>query len=181
VRGELDAYPPPPRGEGSGEGSSPLRVGSRRPLSQPVLRFAQARLPSPPWGERVFRALLAVQVLFLAACQTAPQGYVLLHANQNPVNAAKHIADMVGDCWFGDGNSYFADYSYAPELSSSERPRVLIVEKSDPAGLPKLVIEVVREKRGSDIRLFGPLMENDQAERIRDDVAFWAGGGRICR
>jgi hypothetical protein len=129
----------------------------------------------------VFRALLAIPVLLLAACQTAPKGYVLLHANQAPVNAAKHIAQKVGECWFDEGNTRFSDLSYVPELSSSERPRVLIVAESDPAGLPQLVIEVVREKRGSDIRLFGPLMDTDDAQRIRDDVAFWAGGGRTCR
>ncbi len=123
----------------------------------------------------------AASLCFLVSCQSSPQGYVLLHANQTPVNAAKHISDKVGDCWFSEGSSRFADYSYAPELSSSERPRVLIVDKSDPGGLPQLVIEVVREKRGADIRLFGPLMDSGHAERIRDDVAFWAGGGRTCR
>jgi hypothetical protein len=97
------------------------------------------------------------------------------------VNAAQHIASMVGTCWFDSGNSRFADYSYAPELSSSERPRVLLVNKSDPSGLPQLVIEVARAKRGSDIKLFGPLMDDGQTERIRGDVAFWAGGGRTCR
>jgi hypothetical protein len=106
---------------------------------------------------------------------------VLLHANQAPVDAAKHIAQKVGECWFAEGSSRFPDSSYAPELSSSERPRVLVVDESDPAGLPQLVIEVMRAKRGSDIRLFGPLMDTDDAQRIRDEVAFWAGGGRTCR
>jgi hypothetical protein len=139
-------------------------------------------LPTRGRLSRVGRHIhIAAAALLLAACQTAPKGYVLLHANQAPVNAAKHIAQKVGDCWFDSGNSRFADYSYAPELSSSERPRVLVVNESDPAGLPQLVIEVVREKRGSDIRLFGPLMDGGEAERIRDDVAFWAGGGRTCR
>jgi hypothetical protein len=58
---------------------------------------------------------------------------------------------------------------------------VLLVDKSDPAGLPKLVIEAARAKRGADIKLFGPLMDTAQAERIRADVSFWAGGGRTCR
>lgn len=104
-----------------------------------------------------------------------------MHANQDALNAAQHIASMVGTCWFNDGNSRFAEFSYAPELSSSERPRVLVVDKADPSGLPKLVIEVRRAKRGSDVRLFGPLMDADQSERIRSEVAFWAGGGRSCR
>jgi hypothetical protein len=119
-------------------------------------------------------------VLTLAACQTAPQDYVLLHANQEPLDAAERIANNVGTCWFGEGNEVFADYSFAPELSSTERPRVLIVQKADPTGLPQLVIEVAQADRGSDIKLFGPLMATDQASEIRSDVAFWAGGGRTC-
>ncbi len=106
---------------------------------------------------------------------------MLLHAGQDPTDVASHIANKVGDCWFDSGNKRFADYSYAPELSSSERPRVLIVDKADPGGLPKLVIEVARAKHGSDIKLFGPLMDGSEADRIRSEVAFWAGGGRTCR
>ena len=124
---------------------------------------------------------VAACALLLAACQTTPKGYVLLHAGQDPLDTAHHIATKVGECWFDSGNKRFADYSYAPELSSSERPRVLIVNKADPSGLPQLVIEVARAKRGSDIKLFGPLMDSGQADRIRADVAFWAGGGHTCR
>ncbi len=120
-------------------------------------------------------------VALLAACQTAPQGYVLLHANQKPLDVAERIANNVGTCWFNGGRKAFAESSYAPELSSSQRPRVLIVDKADPTGLPQLVIEVVSAKRGSDVRLFGPLMDTGEADRIRRDVGFWAGGGRTCR
>ena len=125
-------------------------------------------------------AVATAVVLFLAACQTAPQDYVLLHANEAPLDVAERIANNVGTCWFGDGDAALADYSFAPELSSTERPRVLIVQKADPTGLPQLVIEVVKAKRGSDVKLFGPLMATGQASEIRGDVAFWAGGGRTC-
>jgi hypothetical protein len=125
-------------------------------------------------------AAAAAAAIVLAACQTAPQDYVLLHANQAPLDVAERIANNVGSCWFDGENAAFADYSYAPELSSSERPRVLIVEKADPSGLPQLVIEVVKAKRGADIKLFGPLMATDAAAAIRRDVALWAGGGRTC-
>lgn len=124
---------------------------------------------------------VAACVALLAACQTAPQGYVLMHANQQPIDVAERIANNVGSCWFNGSRRAFAEYSYAPELSSTRRPRVLIVDKTDPAGLPKLVIEVESAKRGSDVRLFGPLMETGEADRIRRDVGFWAGGGRTCR
>ena len=125
--------------------------------------------------------LAAAGAALLAACQSTPQNYVLLHANQKPLDAAAHIAQKVGECWFNEGNTAFAEYSYAPELSSSERPRVLVVPAGDPGGLPQLVIEIVREKRGADVRLFGPLMGSERAGDIRADVAFWAGGGRTCR
>ncbi|MGH6922625.1 MAG: hypothetical protein ACRED5_02545 [Propylenella sp.] len=169
----------------SGKRSAPddgrgSRAWSAARGTPPGLRFAQATLPTR--GRDIARFSAAGLLLLLAACQTgAPQGYVLLHANQDPVSAARQISDKVGECWFGEGNSRFADYVYAPELSSSERPRVLIVSKSDPTGLPQLVIEIVRAKRGSDVRLFGPVMEGSEAERIRGEVAFWAGGGRTCR
>jgi hypothetical protein len=123
----------------------------------------------------------AAAALLVAACQTTPQGYVLLHAGQAPLDAAENIANKVGTCWFKNGGGAFEGFSYAPELSSPDRPRVLIVNADDPGGLPQLVIEAVKAKRGTDIRLFGPLMETDQASRIRRDVAFWAGGGRNCR
>jgi hypothetical protein len=128
------------------------------------------------------QAIVAAAALLLAACQTAapPQGYVLLHANRDAKTVARQISDNVGPCWFEE-NTAFTEYSYAPELASAERPRVLIVDKADPEGLPKLVIEVAAAKRGSDVKLFGPLMDTEEADRIRRDVSFWAGGGRTCR
>ena len=124
----------------------------------------------------------ATALALLAGCKTSePTDYVLLHANQDPVTIASHISQYVGDCWFDGSRPAFAAYSYAPELTSySNRPRVLIVEKADPTGLPRLVIEVVKAKRGSDIKLFGPLMGTAESEAIYRDVGRWAGGAREC-
>lgn len=130
---------------------------------------------------RVLRFAILACVLAVAACQTAQQGYVLMHAGEAPLDVAQNIANKVGACWFKDRSSAFEGLSYAPELSSPDRPRVLIVEASDPGGLPKLVIEAIKAKRGTDIRLFGPLMDTDAQSQIRRDVAFWAGGGHTCR
>jgi hypothetical protein len=129
---------------------------------------------------RVSHIALLSSVL-LAACQTVEENYIQYHANQDALTIAERIANHVGTCWFGeDGNAAFAEYSYAPELSSSTRPRVLIVHKKDPEGLPQLVIEVLKAKRGSDVRLFGPLMGTAQASTIQDDVRRWTGGARDC-
>jgi hypothetical protein len=116
----------------------------------------------------------------VSACQNTPEDYVLLHAHQDPVTLAAHISQRIGACWFAEGQAGFEGYSYAPELSSEKRPRVLVVEKGDPEGLPKLVIEVVKAKRGSDVKLFGPLMTGAGASAIYADVGRWAGGARDC-
>lgn len=127
-------------------------------------------------------AAAAAAALILAGCKTSePTDYMLLHANQDPVTIASRIADHVGNCWFDGSRPAFAEYSYTPELTSyANRPRVLIVQKADPNGLPVLVIEALKEKRGADIKLFGPLMGTDEADAIYRDVARWAGGAREC-
>jgi hypothetical protein len=124
--------------------------------------------------------IFPLAALALAACQTTEGNYIQYHAGQDALTVAEHIANHVGTCWFGEGETAFAEYSYAPELSSPTRPRVLIVDKADPEGLPQLVIEVLKAKRGSDVRLFGPLMATGQAAAIQDDVMRWTGGAREC-
>ena len=91
------------------------------------------------------------------------------------------LAENVRACWFGGARPAFADFSYAPELNSyAGRPRVLIVEKSDPGGLPKLVIEASKAERGASVKLFGPLMAGGEAPAISRDVERWAGGAAGC-
>jgi hypothetical protein len=126
-------------------------------------------------------AIGAASGVLLAACQSGPADYLAFQSPQQPVAVASRIADNVGACWFGDGREDFADYSYVPELAShSNRPRVLIVDKADPTGLPKLVIEAVEEDRGASVRLFGPLMASPDAAAIRRDVERWADGATGC-
>ena len=119
----------------------------------------------------------------LAACQTGDpaRDYAEFRSAQPPATAAALIADNVRACWFGAARPAFADYSYAPELNSyADRPRVLIVPKADPAGLPKLVIEASAAERGSSVKLFGPLMASAEAPSISRDVGRWAGGASGC-
>ena len=91
-----------------------------------------------------FRSIRATAVLLLAACQSGgPKDYAEFHAAQDPVHVADRIADNVGACWI-KGRAAFVEYTYASELTSyANRPRVLIVPKKDPHGLPKLVIDFV--------------------------------------
>jgi hypothetical protein len=123
--------------------------------------------------------LLAAVALALAACQSVPKDYVQFHAGRDAASVAGHIADKVGACWFDGKHEAFANYSYAPEPGLSST-RVLIVPKEEPHGLPALIVEVRKAKRGSDVRLFGPLMQTGDAEKIRSDVMKWTGGARDC-
>jgi hypothetical protein len=128
------------------------------------------------------RSIRATGALFVAACQSAPpKDYVEFRAAQDPVTVAARITESVGACWFGGGRSAFAGYSYAPELTSySNRPRVLIVPKEEPHGLPKLVVEASRAEGGTSVRVFGPLMGSAEGPAISRDVERWAGGAAGC-
>lgn len=133
---------------------------------------------------RAYRRYSAIALTFaLAACQTGGEtrDYAEFHSPHDPPTTASRIAENVAACWFGGARPAFANYSYAPELTSySNRPRVLIVEKSDPGGLPRLVIEASAAERATSVKLFGPLMASAEAPAISRDVARWAGGAAGC-
>jgi hypothetical protein len=127
--------------------------------------------------------MFGLSCTLLAACQTsvAHKDYAEFHAAQEPATVASDIARSVGACWFKGGRAAFAGLSYAPELNSyANHPRVLIVSKADPHGLPKLIIEATRSSRGSSVKLFGPLMATSEASAIARDVERWAGGNSGC-
>jgi hypothetical protein len=130
------------------------------------------------------RITLLLGLLGLAACQSQPKAtrdYAEFRSDEQPVAVAMRIADNVRACWFAGGRPAFAQYSYAPELTSySNRPRVLVVPKSDPGGLPKLVIEASKARDGTSVKLFGPLMASPESAAISRDVARWVNGATGC-
>ncbi len=119
----------------------------------------------------------------LAACSTSggARDYAEFQSRQDPGTTATRIAENVRACWFGGARPEFAAFSYAPELNSfANRPRVLIVPKTDPGGLPKLVIEASASGRGASVKLFGPLMASGEAAAIGRDVERWTAGTSGC-
>ena len=122
-------------------------------------------------------------ILVLTGCQNTPPSadYLAYKSPQDADITAGRIAENVRACWFDGSRPTFAAYSYAPELNShSNRPRVLIVPKDDPGGLPKLIIEASASGGGANVKLFGPLMATAEAPAISRDVAAWAGGRTGC-
>lgn len=126
-----------------------------------------------------FIAVLPAVGLLIAGCQSVPENYVEFHAGIDSTTLSKHLTEKVGACWFGGKNTAFAEYSYAPEAGMSSN-RILIVPKEAPHERPLLVIDVRKAKRGTDVRLFGPLMQSESAESIRGDIRRWTGGARDC-
>ena len=146
-----------------------------------ILRSVSPSVSSP--GARRGVVLPAMLLLLLAACQTgsASKDYAEFQSSQDPATTAARIAQAVRACWFAGARPAFAGYSYAPELNSfANRPRVLIVPKADPGGLPKLVIEASPSPRGASVKLFGPLMASGEAAAIGRDVERWAAGATGC-
>jgi len=123
--------------------------------------------------------LLTATAIALAACQSAPKDYVQFHAGMDSVTIGGLIANNIAACWFTGKRKAFDGYSYAPE-GGSTADRILIVPKQEPHGLPVLIVEVRKAKRGTDVRLFGPLMQTDEADSIRTDIRRWTGGARDC-
>lgn len=175
--GKADRPPLRPVGRGWGWGAAQHSI-ARAPLTR-SLRDST----SPQKGERSGRVTLLAAFLFLTACQSTPpaRDYAEFRSTRDPVTVATSISEQMRACWFGGVRPGFADYSYAPELNSfSGRPRVLVVQKSDPTGLPKLVVEASEAGRGSEIKLFGPLMASAEAPAISRDIGRWAGGTTGC-
>jgi hypothetical protein len=118
--------------------------------------------------------------LLLGGCKTTPSGdYIQFHAGRDPASTAGHLSDKIGACWFNGKRKAFEGYSYAPEAGMSST-RILIVPQSAPHDLPVLIVEVIKAKRGTDVRLFGPLMQGNDADAIRRDIMRWTGGARDC-
>jgi hypothetical protein len=147
------------------------------------MKRSEIRDPHSETKPRIpLRSMLATgAAVLVAACQGTPKDYAELHSRQSPGAVAAHISENVGDCWFSGARPAFSELIYAPELNSfSGKPRVLIVPKAEPHGLPRLVIEASAAKRGTSVKLFGPLMASAEAPAIARDVERWAGGRTGC-
>ena len=107
----------------------------------------------------------------LAACQSSS----VVSDTDGAHALATTLADAVRRCWFA-GDEAFADYVYAPETNAGQ-PRILIVRKDEPAGLPALVIE---PKARATADVYGPLMASPNGPRISADIDRWAKGTAAC-
>ncbi len=132
---------------------------------------------------RIFQlTLVATATLLTAACQTKePAGGALVATvdARSSISALQRVNEQALTCWIKSGDKDFKPYALVPELDTRVgTPRILVVERGKPQGLPKLVITA----SGTPVRMatFGPLASDSIAGRINADILAWGAGRKGC-
>ena len=121
-------------------------------------------------------AAFAALAALVAACQSSTP---VKGPDRSALSTMERVALGANSCWFKSGDAAFAAYRLAPELNSfSGRPRILVVHKNSPAGLPHLVVQA--EGNPARLQAFGPLMSQPVSARIAADVNRWSAGSKAC-
>lgn len=128
---------------------------------------------------------LSSALLLLPSCQKAPisgpTGALTLTVNKAATSTIVSIARTAQDCWFKTKDPTFAKFRLAAEVNSYVgKPRFLLVPKSNPGGLPKLVVNGETKNGKTVVNVFGPLLSTNQGQRISKDVQRWAIGNASC-
>ena len=116
-------------------------------------------------------------LMLLSACM--PSGS--LSPAVTPQSMMVGVAKQVQACWFRKKDPAVKGYTMASELDSySGKPRILIVPRSNPGGLPKLVAQA--ERSGGKVRFstFGPLLDTSDGPRLEASLRSWSRGSRSC-
>ena len=125
------------------------------------------------------RAIALLSLLVLAACNqtTAPD----IAAGETPQTLMVRVAKAAQACWFARKDPAFRPYKMATELDSySGQPRILIVPRNRPQGLPKLVAQAQRGSGGPRFSAFGPLLQSKDGPRLSAQLNRWAAGSSTC-
>jgi len=126
------------------------------------------------------RAKLAFVLTFilLGACTTSNN---ITPIPQSPQTQMVHIAKRIQACWFKSKDPRFKKFKMASEVNSyAGKPRVLIVPKNKPSGLPKLVVQSERVGGSNVVSGFGPLLQTADGLQLKTSVDRWAKGNSAC-
>lgn len=118
----------------------------------------------------------------LSGCQLgAPSDALSLKSDREPVQIMVSIGRTAQACWFASKEPGFGGFRLADETHSpAGRPRLLLVPRRDPGGLPKLVISAEKSGGATDIQVYGPALATSLGARITGDVKRWASGDDSC-
>ncbi len=114
----------------------------------------------------------------LAGCQSASKPKPPAVSAAAAVPVMQRVNERAYNCWVKSGDPAFRKLALIPELDTRVgKPRILVVERGKPQGLPKLVIEAAG---GSRVVTYGPLAGEAVGSRIGSDVGRWAAGETGC-
>ncbi|MBA4798756.1 hypothetical protein HNR26_003150 [Rhizobium rosettiformans] len=126
---------------------------------------------------RLVLSAILIAAAGLSACK--PETPRPTASGQSALDIMEKVAVSANNCWFKSGDAAFRAYQLSPELSSfSGRPRILLVRKGSRDDRPVLVVQA--EGKPPRLDAFGPLLNEDVAPRIRQDVVRWANGRKDC-
>lgn len=122
--------------------------------------------------------LLSISGLLAACTQSAPPNNL---ASERPQTTMVRVAKQVQACWFGKNDPALKKFKMATELDSfSGKPRILIVPRNRPTGLPTLVAQAERINGRNQFSTFGPLLSTQDGPRLNASLQRWAGGSTTC-
>ena len=117
---------------------------------------------------------LAASVALAACSQTTKQ-------DSSPRATMVQVAKQVQACWFAKKDLAMKGFTMAPEINSfTGKPRILIVPKNNPGGLPKLVAQAESQNGRTNFVTFGPLLSTADGPRLEASLRSWAQGSRTC-
>ena len=123
-------------------------------------------------------AVLLPLSLFVTGCTSTPN---LSRPSVTPQKMIVQVAQRMQACWFKAKDPRFTKFRMAAEVNSfSGKPRVLIVPKNNPGGLPQLVVQAERVSGKNQLSTFGPLLQTASGRGVEADVRQWAHGRASC-
>ena len=119
----------------------------------------------------------------LPACQSGgPGDAISMTLATPPLTLIASIGKTIQHCWYKHGTNNFSKYRLANESNSySGRPRLLLVPKHNPRGLPALVIQAEKTGAKSTLQAYGPLLSSNLGKQISSDLKKWATGSTTCQ
>ena len=120
---------------------------------------------------------------FLPACQSdGPIEGLNLSTTTKPLPLIATIGKAMQKCWFKGGHAGFKPFRLSDESNSyAGRPRLLLVPKHKPTGLPSLVVQAEIRQGKTNLQVFGPLLSTPIGRSVNQDIARWSGGNSSCK
>jgi len=133
-------------------------------------------------NEIIRNGCLLFGLTLLTACQSdRPSDGLVLSTSAKPVTLVASIGKTIQKCWFKSKNPTFLRFRLANEVNSlSGRPRLLLVPKNKPTGLPLLVVQAEKTGGRTQLQAFGPLLSTDAGKAISTDLRNWTAGQTSC-